>query len=122
LHAHLNPNGILAFSLYGEDNLREIRALTGMGLQYKSLEQLNEVVAEKFHIRAAEQALETLWFPDPMAVLQHLRATGVNSIDQRAWTRKRVNAFISDYKQRFSGEQGVPLTYHPLFIVARPKQ
>lgn len=122
LHAHLNPNGILAFSLYGIDNLREIRALTGMGLQYQSLEQLRGVVAEEFHVLAAEQALETLWFPDPMAALQHLRATGVNSVVQQSWTRKQIKSFILDYKQRFSGEQGVPLTYHPLFIVARPKQ
>ncbi|MBV5317301.1 MAG: malonyl-ACP O-methyltransferase BioC [Desulfobulbaceae bacterium] len=121
LHAHLNPGGILAFSQYGVDNLREIRAVTGVGLQYKELEQLQAVVMEKFDILAAEENRETLWFPDPISVLQHLRSTGVNSIGQQVWTRKQVNSFISDYTHRFTGEQGVCLTYHPIFIIARPQ-
>ncbi len=121
LHAHLNTDGVLAFSLYGVDNLQEIRMATGIGLQYQNLDQVQTVVAEKFDILAAEQARETLWFPDPIAVLQHLRATGVNSIGQKAWTRKQVNTFILDYNRLFSGEQGVSLTYHPMFIIARPK-
>jgi len=78
-------------------------------------------VAEKFHILAAEEARETLRYPDPITVLQHLRATGVNSIGQQAWTRRQVSAFITDYKEQFSDEQGVRLTYHPMFIVAQPR-
>lgn len=122
LHVHLNAKGTLAFSLYGVDNLQEIRTVTGMGLQYKTLEQLKTVVTENFHILAAEQARETLWFPDPIAVLQHLRATGVNSIGQQAWTRKQINTFVGEYRERYSGEQGVRLTYHPMFVIARPPE
>ena len=121
LHNHMHKDGILAFSLYGKDNLREIRAVTGMGLAYRNLQQLQNVVAEKFHILAAEEARETLRYPDPITVLQHLRATGVNSIGQQAWTRRQVSAFITDYKEQFSDEQGVRLTYHPMFIVAQPR-
>lgn len=121
LHDHLHPDAILAFSLYGKDNLQEIRSVTGMGLAYRNLEQLRTVVAERFHILAAEEALETLWYPSPIAVLQHLRATGVNSIGQQAWSRRQVNAFIADYKEQFSGDQGVRLTYHPMFILGRPR-
>ncbi len=121
LHAHLNVGGILAFSLYGVDNLREIRALTGMGLQYRNFEQLQAVVADTFNILAAEETQETLCFSDPLSVLQHLRATGVNSIGQQIWTRKQVNAFIAEYTNRFADGQGVCLTYHPMFIIARPR-
>jgi len=120
-HRHLYPEGILAFSLYGKDNLREIREITGMGLVYRNLDQLQTVVADRFHILAALEAQETLWYPSPIAVLQHLRATGVNSIGQQAWSRRQVSAFIADYQERFSADQGVRLTYHPMFIVARPR-
>jgi len=120
-HNHLQPDGILAFSLYGKDNLREIREVTGVGLAYRDLEQLRVVAGEKFEILAAEEARETLWYPDPIAVLQHLRATGVNSIGQQPWTRRQVSEFIASYKSRFAGDQGVRLTYHPMFIVARPR-
>jgi malonyl-ACP O-methyltransferase BioC len=118
---HLHPDALLAFSLYGKENLREIRAVTGVGLAYRTLEQLRTVVAQRFEILAAEERCETLWYPDPIAVLQHLRATGVNSIGQRPWTRRQIQTFIQDYQQLFGSEQGVCLTYHPMFIVARPR-
>jgi malonyl-CoA O-methyltransferase len=121
LRASLNPEGILAFSLYGKDNLKEIRDITGVGLVYRTLEQLRAVVAKQFEILVAEESLETLWFPDPRSVLQHLRATGVNAIRQQSWTRSQLHAFTSEYVERFSGDQGVRLSYHPLFIVARPR-
>jgi malonyl-ACP O-methyltransferase BioC len=121
LHQHLYPEGVFAFSLYGDENLREIREITGMGLAYRTLAQLRAVVGERFHILAAEETRETLWYPTPVAVLQHLRATGVNSIGQRAWTRRQISDFAGRYQERFAGERGVRLTYHPLHIVARPR-
>jgi malonyl-ACP O-methyltransferase BioC len=117
---HLTPDGTLALALYGRENLREIRAVTGLGLSYMDLEQLMAVVGTEFELRAAEQSRETLWFPDPISVLHHLRATGVNAIgQQRTWTRRQLNGFLAEYGQRFSGPRGVHLTYHPMYIVAR---
>jgi len=121
LHRHLYPGGVFAFSLYGKENLHEIREITGMGLTYRSLEQLRTVVEERFHILAAEEARETLWYPTPIAILQHLRATGVNSIGQQAWTRRQVSDFVASYQRRFADGQGVRLTYHPMFFVAQPR-
>lgn len=121
LHQHCYPRGVFAFSLYGPQNMLEIREVTGVGLTYRTLEQLRTVVAQQFEILEAEEAEEVLWCPTPMAVLQHLRATGVNSIGQQAWTRRQVMQFVSAYQERFAGEQGVRLTYHPMFIVARPR-
>ena len=121
LHRHVQPDGILAFSLYGKENLWEIRSATGVGLVYRTLDQLLHVVAERFEILRAEEAKETLWYSDPLAVLKHLRATGVNSIGQQAWTRRQVSDFIQHYQEQFGGDQGVCLTYHPMFVVARPR-
>jgi malonyl-ACP O-methyltransferase BioC len=121
LHRHLQPGGTFALSLYGKDNLREIRTVTGVGLVYRNLDQLINVLSERFEILAAEEAREILWYTDPLAVLKHLRATGVNSIGQQAWTRSQVNDFIRRYQLECGGEQGVRLTYHPMFVVARPR-
>jgi malonyl-ACP O-methyltransferase BioC len=121
LHRHMHPQGIFALSLYGKDNLTEIRKVTGMGLVYRSLEQLLNVLSGRFEILAAEEAREILWYADPLTVLKHLRATGVNSIGQQAWTRRQVNAFIRHYQALSQGEHGVRLTYHPMFVVARPR-
>jgi malonyl-CoA O-methyltransferase len=118
---HLNANGLLAISLYGIDNLREIRAVTGMGLQYRDLARLIGVIAKDFHILAGEESRETLWFPDPISVLRHLRATGVNALGQRPWNRRELCTFNTEYARRFTGEHGVQLTYHPMYIIGRPR-
>lgn len=120
LSRHVAQNGLLAVSLYGRDNMQEIRSITGMGLDYLGLDQLKAVLGEHFQIVAAEQSRETLWFPDALAVLQHLRATGVNSIGQKAWTRKQLRVFLAEYNERFSSPEGVRLTYHPMYVIARP--
>ena len=121
LARHLNPGGAMAVALYGRENMREIRAVTGVGLRYMNLEQLIAVVQKDFQILAAKQSLETLWFQDAISVLKHLRATGVNSIGQRPWTRRQLNSFLGDYRERFSGPRGVQLTYHPMYVIARPR-
>ncbi len=121
LHQHMHKGGIFALSLYGKDNLHEIREVSGIGLVYRNLDQLLTVMSDRFEILAAEEAREVLWYNDPLAVLKHLRATGVNSIGQQAWTRRQVSEFIDQYQKLFGGEQGVQLTYHPMFVVARPR-
>lgn len=121
LQKHCAPEGILAVSLYGQDNLHEIRAITGLGLPYRSLEELQELLATRFEILHAEQSHETLWYAEPMAVLQHLRATGVNAVGQKTWSRQQIRAFAAEYVGRFATSRGVSLTYHPLYIIARPR-
>lgn len=120
LARHCRPGGTLAISLYGAMNLREIRALSGLGLKYTTLDQLQALIAEHFQILAAEQSTETIWFRDAISVLHHLRATGVNSIGQKAWSRKQLHTFLAAYEERFREPRGVPLTYHPMYIIAQP--
>lgn len=121
LSRHCRQHGILAISLYGALNLQEIRTLCGVGLHYTTFEQVQAMVGEHFQILAAEQSTETLWFRDALSVLHHLRATGVNAIGQKAWTRKQLQAFLAAYEERFHGVHGVPLTYHPMYIIAQAR-
>ncbi len=119
LSRHLNPGGIFAFSLYGPHNLKEIREITGVGLDYKSLAEVSGYISAPFQLIETSQQEEVLWFTNPIGVLQHLRQTGVNAIAKETWTRKRLNRFINQYQKRFQGKEGVQLTYHPMFVVAR---
>ncbi|MCF6188820.1 MAG: malonyl-ACP O-methyltransferase BioC [Desulfobulbaceae bacterium] len=122
LRRHLQPGGLLAFAMYGPKNLQEIRVLTGMGLKYPSLGQLTDLLEQQhFEISAATEAMEILHFVDPGAVLQHLRQTGVNALAGPGWNRVRLQEFTSRYEDRFRVKQGVRLTYHPMYLVARPR-
>ena len=113
------PGGTFCFSIYGTDNLREVRELTGVGLDYYSITELQSLVTEHFDILACSEEKITLHFSDPLAMLNHLRQTGVNAIDQGQWTKTRLNHFLKEYGEKFSEGDNVVLTYHPIFFIAR---
>lgn len=121
-HHALETEGILAFSTFGTANLREIRQLTGHGLEYLPLEKLQELLSPYFDILHAEEEVIPLSFPTPQAVLKHLKQTGVTGTEKRMWTRSHLQAFCEEYIARFSDTAGdVSLTYHPIYIIARKK-
>ncbi len=118
LSAHLKPGAILAFSMYGPDNLREIRSLTGRGLAYSSLDRVQVMVSRYFSVDHSSERLETLFFQSPDDVLSHLRQTGVNALSSTPWTPRRLQHFKDEYLNRFNDPQGVRLTYHPMYLLA----
>lgn len=119
----LSPQGVLAFSLYGPENLSEIKELTGVSLDYLSLYEITAILEKQGLLQESSQEKEVFFFSTPWDVLQHLRQTGVNAIHRTPWTRKELRTFCQEYSKRFSMtsvNQAVRLTYHPLYFVARP--
>lgn len=116
----LKPKGYLGFSTFGENNLIEIKQLTGQGLNYYSLEALQQQLQENgFEILLIQQAYKQAYFDHPKSVLQHLKATGVTATAKsHRWTKQSLQQFYSDYQQ-FHDEQGFRLTYHPIYVIAR---
>lgn len=121
-HQALVADGLLAFSTFGATNMHEIRQLTGHGLDYLSVEELQALLSPGFDILHAEEEVISLPFPTPQAVLKHLKQTGVTGTEKRIWTRSRLQSFCKEYTTRFSDAAGnVSLTYHPIYIIARKK-
>ena len=121
-HQALVADGLLAFSTFGTTNMHEIRQLTGHGLDYLSVEELQALLSPGFDILHAEEEVISLPFPTPQAVLKHLKQTGVTGTEKRIWTRSRLQSFCKEYTTRFSDAAGnVNLTYHPIYIIARKK-
>jgi len=118
LQDNLDNDSILAFAMYGKDNLSEIKEITGIGLSYPDLNQLKEMVSECFSVKICEEHKEIFFFDDPLAVLNHLRLSGVNSLDRSLWTRKQLEVFQNQYRQRFENKGKVYLTYHPMYCIA----
>ncbi len=118
LAANLKLGGWLAFSMYGSDNLREIKALTGIGLDYYSLEEIKTMVSASLSINVCEEQRLLFPFSHPLEVLNHLRQTGVNGISKKPWNRSQVQEFCTTYSNSYSDAHGVYLTYHPLYCVA----
>jgi len=117
----LSANGYFAFSTFGQDNLKEIKQLTGEGLSYLSLEQLGYMLEPYFEMIYMEEEIQHLTFDTPMQVLYHLKQTGVTGTKQSTWTRGRLQLFNSQFIEKFSREEDgkVILTYHPIYVICR---
>ena len=122
IHDALKPKGYLGFSTFGENNLIEIKKLTGQGLNYISLEFLKrQLEQQNFEVLLIEQEVKQIYFDHPKSVLQHLKATGVTATAKsHRWTKQSLQQFYSDYQQ-FHDEQAFRLTYHPIYVIARRK-
>lgn len=123
----LPTGGLLAFSTFGKENMHEIHRLIGKGLLYRALSELTEALSTQYEVWHASEEQVKLSFPTPQAVLYHLKQTGVNTptgggeTPSRPWTKGDLLAFAEAYRRLFPSEQGVSLTYHPLYIIAKKK-
>lgn len=118
--ANLKKNGYLLFSTFGENNLLEIKHLTGIGLDYPSLAQWRQWLEPDFDILHLSQEQISLTFDDPHAVLRHLQATGVTATARQSWTKQGLQDFVQNYEKNYRTlNGGVSLTYHPIYVLAR---
>lgn len=119
---YLSKNGYFAFTTFGQENLKEIRSVTGCGLPYRSLHALKSSLSSTYDIIYAEEELLARNFSTPLQVLYHLKETGVTGIGKHHWTRRELNRFCEDYPRQSGNSHSVPLTYHPIYIIAKKKK
>lgn len=119
----LRACGYFAFSTFGQENMKEIRRLTGQGISYRSRRELESSLRPFYDILHSEEEILSLPFDTPMEVLRHLRQTGVTGTANAVWTRRKLNLFCSEYKRLFPlNGDSVSLTYHPIYIIAKKKK
>jgi len=114
----LPSGGVLAFSTFGPENLREIAAITGHSLVYRSIPDIRKMLAADFEIKTIAEQSRSMVFNAPLEVLEHLRKTGVTGVSSKIWTKSVLKNFINGYIDRYSVTGGVVLTYHPILVIA----
>lgn len=108
--------GMFAFATFGRRNFHEIRTLTGEGLDYFDLSELEAMAARHgFRTLKSYTWIEEEHFSEPIEVLRYIKAIGVNAVGTRRWTPNTLARFSDDYRRIF-GE--ITLTYEPLVLVA----
>lgn len=117
----LCEDGFLAFSIFGPGTLQEFTELTGVGLAYRSPEQIAGLLGRDFILEQMVTEQERLFLPTPRDVLHHLRATGVGGVRAYRWTGLGLRRFEQEYQARFATSEGVPVTYASTCYIARKK-
>ncbi|ELL5827019.1 malonyl-ACP O-methyltransferase BioC, partial [Campylobacter jejuni] len=101
----LNQNGILLLSTFAKQNLKEIKQSTGFGLNYFSLNELEQIFKIYFNEVKITQELVELSFDNALDVFRHLKLSGVNSLGFYPLNK----GFLKEFEEKFQNK----LTYHP---------
>jgi malonyl-ACP O-methyltransferase BioC len=115
----LRGGGFAAIASFGPGNLREVAGITGVSLHYPALREIGAALSEQCDVLRTRAWRRVLRFASAHEILRHMRATGVNALAARAWTRREIAEFCRVYEARYGGPDGVPLTYSPVLVVAR---
>ena len=124
LSGHLAAGGFLVFSAFGQDNLKELRQVSGQGLAYLSSAGWREILSPYFDILHEEEETHTLYFNSPLEVLRHIKNTGVNATSApQIRTKGQIDRFDRNYSLYWNTDnKGYPLTYHPVYWVCRKRK
>lgn len=117
LYHLLDDSGILAFSTFGQNNFSQIKDVIGFSLDYTDMTPFLEKAG--FEILYFEEELETLYFKDVRNILEHIKLTGVGNNANCIWTKSKYEEMRKTYTQRFLDNNGVELTYHPMYFICK---
>lgn len=112
----LKKEGVLAFTTFGEQNFEQITKIANRKLMYRSIEEINSMLSD-FEVRVLEEEVVNMEFATPIDVLRHIKNIGANAMAAEFWTKGGLRDFEQKYKELFSTENGVSLTYHPIYVV-----
>lgn len=112
----LRPGGVLAFSTFGPDNMREVTMSGGATrLMYPTLAKWLAMVPDGIETVCVSQREETRVFDTPRQVMEHMRLTGVNAAGQSSPADAR--RILESYPRDKDGR--CPLTYDCMHILLR---
>ena len=109
----LPDGGSFVFSLFGEDNYKEITNILPNKLNYLSPDKIKDIFKIDKICHVQEERI-VLNFDSPIDVLYHMKYTGVNALKQVKWTKHDLAEFEKQYKE-VCGEK-ITLTYHPIYV------
>jgi malonyl-CoA O-methyltransferase len=119
INSNLNDNGILAFASFGPENLYEISKITGCGLKYPSITEIETTAKSYFDcVISCSETIEVI-FDSPLDVLKHIKYSGTNGLATKHWVKKNLVEFEQNYRELFSVQDGVHLTHNPIWFILK---
>ena len=119
IHSSLNQEGIFAFTTFEDGNFNQIKNITGKSLKYYKKSEIENILSKNFKILYSNSEVINLEFDSVQDVLNHLRLSGVNSLEETNWTKGDLKNFENKYTKFVNPEGKFILTYKPLYFVCK---
>ena len=121
LTRHLAPGGWLAISGFGRSHFSNLTVL-GSGAQapsYLDPHDWRAILPDSLHLHCVTSDTLTLRFPTAIALLRHLRDTGVNAQARGQWTKRSLIEFETRMQASQPGCADLRLCYNPVILIAQ---
>jgi malonyl-CoA O-methyltransferase len=112
----LNKNGILAISIFGQQNLCEIKKLLNVSLNYPKIADIINNVDNCKTVYIGEE-IKRIYFDSPIDIIKHFKQTGVNAVSSVKFTKTTLKEFEIKYKKLFVEDEKCYITYNPIYVV-----
>jgi malonyl-CoA O-methyltransferase len=124
LSARLSPGGWLAISGFGTAQFHQLRSLgsSAAAPSYVDAGDWPGLLPRDLDLVHVSQSAIDMEFATAMELLRHLRHTGVNAQAEQHWSRGRLTAFEDNYRTKFGRAGKLPLTYDPVWMIARRRR
>lgn len=119
---NIAKGGYVVFSSFGANNFFEIREASfgNKGILFPNYEKVMMWCREAgFEILHSDDYIHELVFPTVSDMIHYLRDTGVNGSSKGSWSRAEYNDFCTRYKESFSKDGGVTLSFNPIIFILR---
>ena len=113
IHNSLNKDGLLAFSMFIDGNYSQIKQYLNITLNYKTTEEIKNILNKYFDILSYKENENTLHFNNVKEVLNHIKNTGINVINEKRLTKSQLSVYIKS--------NNTDLNYKYNFVIARKK-
>lgn len=100
----LKPNALLALSTFGKQNLRQIKALSGIGLNYLAQDELAGICQKHYKDVRVSTRTYSLKFDSALDVFRHLKLSGVNSLGRFYISKEILNRCEKEFNNTISYE------------------
>ncbi len=113
LTEHLTKDGIIAFSVFGCENLKEIKEFFNIDNQYLDVDILNK----KYNVIKYLSEETRVYFDKPIDIIKHFKLTGVNAVKEVKLTKSKLKEFEEKYTEKYTLCNKIYLTYNPVYII-----
>ena len=113
IYNSLNKDGMFAFSMFIDGNYSQIKQYLDIALNYKTTEEIKNILNKYFNILYYEENENILHFNSVKKVLNHIRNTGINVISDKRLTKSQLSTYIES--------NNTNLNYKYNFVIARKK-
>lgn len=117
----LAPNGLLAFTTFGPEHFKALSLTINSGLDYLHSQTIITSLLAKAECLWFDESLERLQFASFIDLLRHLKATGVNALKPRHWSKSDMTFYAGRYRASGPDDKTYTLTYHPYWFIFRKR-